>query len=177
MVGERTMKIEGASHVRENETGPAFLISPTAFFQTNVAAAAHLVRLVTNPLRSARRVLDLFSGSGLFSIALASAGAQVVSVEDNRQANRDADANRRLNRIPEDRLRLICSTVEGALPRLLREPFDAVVLDPPREGCGHAGTCRPSSPVWRLVRWYTCRAIPMHSPKSCPPLPTPDMTW
>lgn len=136
MVGERTMKIDGISHVRENDIGPAFLISPTAFFQTNVGAAAHLVRLVSNAIGSARRVLDLFSGGGLFSLALASAGAQVVSVEENRQASRDADANRRLNRIPEERLRLICSTVEDALPRLLRESFDAVVLDPPREGCG-----------------------------------------
>ena len=138
MVGERTIKIDGASHVRENDVGPAFLISPTAFFQTNVAAAAHLVRLVTSSVGSARRVLDLFSGSGLFSIALASTAAQVVSVEENRQASKDADANRRLNHIPEDRLRLICSTVQDALPRLLRESFDAVVLDPPRDGCGNA---------------------------------------
>jgi 23S rRNA (uracil1939-C5)-methyltransferase len=62
----------------------------------------------------------------------------VVAVEANRQAVKDAEANRRLNRIPEDRLRLICARVEEVLPRLGRERFDAVVLDPPRNGCGKA---------------------------------------
>ena len=135
MVGEQTIKIDGASHVRENAVGAAFLISPTAFFQTNVVAATHLVRLVASAVGSSRRVLDLFSGSGLFSVSLAAGGAHVVAVEENRQAVKDAEANRRLNRIPEERLRLICAPVENALPRLSREAFDAVVLDPPRDGC------------------------------------------
>ena len=138
MVGEQTLKIDGVGHVRENQIGPAFQISPTAFFQTNVTAATELVRLVTAAAGPVRRVLDLFSGSGLFSIPLALAGAQVVAVEENRQAVKDADVNRRLNRVPEERLRLICARVEEALPRLSREPFDAVVLDPPRAGCGEA---------------------------------------
>ncbi|MGH9386016.1 MAG: 23S rRNA (uracil(1939)-C(5))-methyltransferase RlmD [Vicinamibacterales bacterium] len=138
MVGERTIKVDGVGHVRENAVGRPFLISPPAFFQTNVVAAAHLVRLVTGAVSSARRVLDLFSGSGLFGVALAMAGTQVVAVEENRQSVKDAEANRRLNRIPEDRLRLINSSVEDALPRLARESFDAVVLDPPRDGCSLA---------------------------------------
>jgi 23S rRNA (uracil1939-C5)-methyltransferase len=136
MVGDRTIRIDGASHVRENDVGPAFLVSPTAFFQTNVIAAAHLVRLVTEAVGSAGRVLDLFSGSGLFSVSLALKGAGVIAVEENRQAVKDAEANRRLNRIADDRLRLICSRVDEALPRLSHESFDAIVLDPPRHGCG-----------------------------------------
>jgi 23S rRNA (uracil1939-C5)-methyltransferase len=138
MAGEHTIKIDGIPRVRENEAGPAFLISPAAFFQTNVAAAAQLVGLVQAAIGSARRVLDLFSGSGLFSIALARQGTQVVSVEENRQAVKDAEDNRRLNHVPEDRLRLLCSTVEAALPRLVRDSFDAVILDPPFNGCGTA---------------------------------------
>jgi 23S rRNA (uracil1939-C5)-methyltransferase len=154
MVGERTIKIDGASHVRENDIGPAFLVSPTAFFQTNVVAASHLVRLVTASLSSAQHVLDLFSGSGLFSVSLALQGTKVVAVEENRQAVKDADANRRLNRIPENRLRLIAARVEDALPRLARESFDAVLLDPPREGCSSVvlsavfGRLRPSQVVY-----------------------------
>ncbi len=137
MVGEQTIRIDGAGHVRENAGGRAFLVSPTAFFQTNVVAATHLVRLVSSAVGSSRRVLDLFSGSGLFSVSLAAGGAHVVAVEENRQAIKDADANRRLNRIPEERLRLICAPVQNALPRLSRESFDTVVLDPPRDGCSN----------------------------------------
>lgn len=135
IVGPRTIKIAGANHVRESHLGPAFLISPTAFFQTNVVAAGHLVRLVLAAVGPARRVLDLYSGSGLFSLPLAKRGTRVLAVEENRHAVKDAEANRRLNRIPEDRLRLICARVEDAIPRLLKESFDALVLDPPRDGC------------------------------------------
>jgi 23S rRNA (uracil1939-C5)-methyltransferase len=137
MVGERTIKIAGTGHVKER-VGASFLISPTAFFQTNVVAAGHLVRLVSEAVGSARRVLDLFSGGGLFALSLAANGARVIAVEENRQAVKDAEANRRLNRIPEDRLRLVCARVEEAVPRLMRESFDAVVLDPPRDGCSPA---------------------------------------
>src|SRR6185295_17236516 len=53
MVGDETLKIAGRSHVREmgiaGETGArgvSFLVSPDAFFQTNVGAARELVSLV-----------------------------------------------------------------------------------------------------------------------------------
>jgi 23S rRNA (uracil1939-C5)-methyltransferase len=157
MVGERTIKIDGISHVRENAVGPSFLISPTAFFQTNVAAATHLVRLVGEAVGQSRRVLDLFSGGGLFSIALALQGANVIAVEENRQALKDAETNRRLNRVPNDRLRLIGARVDQALPRLMRERFDAIVLDPPREGCGKGvltGVFNRLAPV--LVVYVSC---------------------
>ena len=39
MVGEETIKIDGRSHVKESIGGLSYLVSPTAFFQTNVGAA------------------------------------------------------------------------------------------------------------------------------------------
>ena len=47
LVGRETRRVHGHGHVREEALGPAFLVSPTTFFQTNVAAAAVLVDLVT----------------------------------------------------------------------------------------------------------------------------------
>src|SRR5262245_59330961 len=46
MVGSQTIKIYGRSHVRETVGGLSFLISPDAFFQTNVRAASVLQRCV-----------------------------------------------------------------------------------------------------------------------------------
>jgi 23S rRNA (uracil1939-C5)-methyltransferase len=83
-------------------------------------------------------VLDLYSGSGLFALPLARAGARVVAVEENRQAVKDADANVRLNRLAPDAVRLIPARVEEALSRIGRERFDAIILDPPRQGCPDA---------------------------------------
>lgn len=135
MVGAETVRIDGRSHVRERVGGLSFLISPTTFFQTNVAAAAALQRTVLEAVDQAGRVLDLYCGSGLFSLPMAAAGRHVIAVEENRQAIRDAEANRRLNRIPPERVRFIPARVEEAADTFGRERWDAVVIDPPRQGC------------------------------------------
>ena len=135
MVGPTTLRIAGREHVREHLLGVPFLASPAAFFQTNSRAAEALQTLVAAGVGTSSRVLDLYAGSGLFSIPLALKGASVVAVEENRLAIKDAERNLRLNRIPAGRIRLACARVEEALPRAAREPWDAVVLDPPRHGC------------------------------------------
>ena len=141
MVGSETIRIDGHSHVRQDGiVDTAFLVSPTAFFQTNVGAARAVVRFVVDSVLAdaadtSLRVLDLYSGSGLFALPLVKGGALVTAVEENRQAMRDAEANIRLNRIPGGLLRLITSSVEEALPRVTRDEWHAVVLDPPRQGC------------------------------------------
>ena len=136
MVGRTTIRLEGHAHVRERRIGPTFLVSPTAFFQTNPVAAAVLVDLVLAQAAGERlRVLDLYAGSGLFSLPLALRGHDVIAVEESRQAMHDAARNLAVNRLPDDAVRLVAARVEDALPGLARRPVDLVVLDPPRQGC------------------------------------------
>ncbi len=146
MVGDETIKIEGRSHVKEVVAGMSYLVSPAAFFQTNVGAAAELVKIVLEEIgkptglpprgtASSPHILDLYCGSGLFSLQMAKTGAKVTGVEENRQAIADAEANVRLNRMPPGQIRFIAGRVEDALLRLARDRWDAVVLDPPRQGC------------------------------------------
>jgi 23S rRNA (uracil1939-C5)-methyltransferase len=136
LVGRESRRVAGTGHVKEQALGPSFLVSPSSFFQTNVAAAATLVRLVVEALpgESGRRVLDLYSGSGLFALPLAARGHRVTAVEESRKSVKDAELNRRQNRVPEERLELVCAPVEKAVPRFAPGAFDAVILDPPREG-------------------------------------------
>jgi 23S rRNA (uracil1939-C5)-methyltransferase len=142
MIGDETTKITGRGHVRERGIrGPSgaaaidFLVSPDAFFQTNVGAARELVRLVLEGVGPARRVLDLYCGSGLFALPIARGGATVTAVEEDRQAIADLKANAKLNRIAWERIVPIAARVEDAIARVSRAPWDAVVLDPPRDGC------------------------------------------
>jgi 23S rRNA (uracil1939-C5)-methyltransferase len=137
MIGRETIRLAGRSHVRETVDGVSFLVSPTAFFQTNVAAAETLlaIALEAAPDDPPLRVLDLYAGSGLFTLPLAARGHHVVAIDDNEQAMKDAEANVRLNRIDPARVRLTAALVEDALPRVSHERFDLVILDPPRQGC------------------------------------------
>jgi 23S rRNA (uracil1939-C5)-methyltransferase len=136
--------------MREEVAGVSFVISPTAFFQTNVHAAETLVGLVLAAVPERARILDLYAGAGLFALPLARAGHEVVAVEENRAAVADGEASRRFNRIPDERCRFVARRVEQAVTAPARPPgvrrdrrnpgaaqheFDAVVLDPPREGC------------------------------------------
>jgi 23S rRNA (uracil-5-)-methyltransferase RumA len=132
--GERTRKLVGTERLREQVGGSSHLISPTAFFQTNVAAAALLVSNVLDAMPAApSRVLDLYAGAGLFAIPLARAGHTVTAIESNRQAAADGRASARLNRLSEDQCRFLVARTEDALTSTSR--VDAVVMDPPREGC------------------------------------------
>ncbi|HUE87507.1 MAG TPA: 23S rRNA (uracil(1939)-C(5))-methyltransferase RlmD [Vicinamibacterales bacterium] len=137
MLGRETTRLSGRSHVKETVNGFSYLLSPTAFFQTNVDAADVIVRLVLEavPETERQRILDLYSGSGLFSVPLAARGHHVTAVEENRQAIDDAEANLRLNRVSARDVRLQVARVEDALHRLSRETYDTVILDPPRQGC------------------------------------------
>jgi 23S rRNA (uracil1939-C5)-methyltransferase len=137
LVGRESRRVAGPGHVREDALGPAFLVSPTSFFQTNVAAASTLLRLVVEALpgEEGLRVLDLYSGGGLFALPIALRGHEVTAVEGSRKAARDAELNRRQNGVGEDVLKLVCAPVERALKHFPAGAFDVVVLDPPREGC------------------------------------------
>ena len=136
MVGRTTLRLDGHAHVRERRIGPTFLVSPTAFFQTNPLAAAALVEIVLEAAgRDRRRVLDLYAGSGLFALPLALRGHEVTAVEENRQAVHDAARNLAVNRLDADAVRWLGARVEDALPSLERRRADVVVLDPPRQGC------------------------------------------
>ena len=154
--GHETRRLSGTDRMREEIGGVSYLVSPTAFFQTNVAAAAQLATLTLAAIPEGARILDLYAGAGLFALPLARAGHEVVAVEENREAVADGEASRRVNRLDPRRCRFIARRSEAALRDLIRrrERFDAVVLDPPREGCAPAvldavfGAMRPGTAVY-----------------------------
>jgi 23S rRNA (uracil1939-C5)-methyltransferase len=133
--GAATRKLRGMDRLREDVAGVSFLISPTSFFQTNVAAAELMVRLVLEAVPADAPVLDLYAGAGLFALPLAKRGHMVTAVEENRLAVADGQASQRLNRIPDERCRWVAAPVETAVKK--ERPAGAVILDPPREGCAN----------------------------------------
>lgn len=117
------------------------------FWQVHVDAPRVLVeRVVRAALGEGQdraegsRVLEIYSGAGLFTLPLASlvgVGGQVLSLEGNEQSVRDA--RRTLHDHPGARLAV--GRVSARSVRELGVSFsgghpDVVVLDPPRQGAG-----------------------------------------
>jgi 23S rRNA (uracil1939-C5)-methyltransferase len=108
-------------------------LPPGAFLQATAEGEATLARLVIAHVGSAKQVADLFCGIGPFALRLAER-ARVTA------ADSDADAIEALKRAAAAASGL--KPIETATRDLFRRPyvvselraFDAVVLDPPRQG-------------------------------------------
>lgn len=141
--GPDTRRIAGTERLREEVGGVTFLLSPTAFFQTNVGAAETLVQLVLGAVPPGADILDLYAGAGLFALPLAKRGHRVTAVEANRTAVADGEASLRVSRIPSERCRFIARPVSAFLSTFVDRhrrgtrtaATPVVILDPPREGC------------------------------------------
>jgi 23S rRNA (uracil1939-C5)-methyltransferase len=96
-------------------------------------------------LSAGDRVVDLYAGVGLFSVALAARGAQVVAVEGEPFAVEDL----RTNAVAwQENLEVVAAAVEDVVRR--PPPFSAaaVVLDPPRTGLSDAA--QAGLAAWRV---------------------------
>jgi 23S rRNA (uracil1939-C5)-methyltransferase len=111
--------------------GHEFQVRAGGFFQVNLPQAERLVTLVMErlALTGKERVLDLYSGVGLFTVFIAEQAAAVTAVEGYLPSVEDAEINLK----GAEHVEMIVGPVEEVLPRLDAE-FDAVVLDPPRAG-------------------------------------------
>jgi 23S rRNA (uracil1939-C5)-methyltransferase len=111
-----------------------FDLHPEAFFQTNRYLLEGFLETVLTEATGARRVLDLFCGSGFFTIPFARNAGEALGVESNRIALKQAKLNARLNRATN------LEFFEGEAEAVLRDSPDLhpdlVVMNPPRAGAG-----------------------------------------
>ncbi len=110
-----------------------FTAAADGFWQVHPAAPRVLVETVLDLLdpQQGERSLDLYAGVGLFARFLGEAtSARVVAVEADRTATQHA----RVNLSALEAASVECGPTDQVLRARLDEPFDLVVLDPPREG-------------------------------------------
>ncbi len=136
LLGRETHVLSGRKRLMEEIEGIRYLSSPAAFFQTSAWGAAELVKKVrrlANPPKGAR-LIDLYSGGGLLSLALADRVREVIGIEENPSAVEDARASASLNGITN--ARFVAARSEHVVRELSADRTPTVVvLDPPREGC------------------------------------------
>jgi 23S rRNA (uracil1939-C5)-methyltransferase len=118
--------------VRPDQAGTTIVQRPGTFSQVNPAANRLLVETVLAMATPARRVLDLFCGTGNLSLPLAHAGAEVTGVDANPAAIADARTSAAAAGLTATRFEDV-----PALRFLGRQGLagaELVVLDPPRTG-------------------------------------------
>ncbi len=145
-LGDEERVLAGTDRIEEILGGLTFEISSSSFFQTNTEQGETLLRTAIDGLALAggECVLDLYSGTGTFTLPIARRARDVIGIESNEAAVRDAERNAARNEIGNARF------MAGDAMELLRDRFglgtrdatrpferpeiDAVLVDPPRAG-------------------------------------------
>jgi tRNA/tmRNA/rRNA uracil-C5-methylase (TrmA/RlmC/RlmD family) len=151
---------EGGGVVGERVTDGAwegeYVVSARGFWQVHPGAASTFLSRVVALLEPApgERVLDLYAGSGLFTMRLGelvAPGGVVLAVEGDALAV----SNGLLNTEGQDNVEWRTNRVEHELGSLVSQGItaDVVVLDPPRTGAGpgvigHLAAMRPRRLVY-----------------------------
>jgi 23S rRNA (uracil1939-C5)-methyltransferase len=133
--------------------GLTYTVGPWSFFQSNWELNGMVVELIERELRplEGKRVLDLYAGAGNFSLLLSRYASEVVAVEENPHAVKDAQRNLTLNKIRNFRLlRGRAETVR------LGEGFDVVILDPPRPGLTAEAMDRVLKTAPQRIAYVSC---------------------
>ena len=132
------LTVEGLTVCAEREpyletSAGAITPPPGAFFQASATAERHMAQLIVEGIGKAKRVADLFCGSGTFTLPLAQR-ARVLAIDSDKSALQ-AVTN-------AARFAVGLKPIETRLRDLFGEPLsplelaevDAVVFDPPRAG-------------------------------------------
>jgi len=122
----------GERHLEERVLDVCVKISPASFFQVNIEQAEHLYEKAFElaDLKPGDKVLDAYSGIGVFSSYLAKRGIEVTGIEVVEPAVEDAKMNAKMNGVEID-FRL--GRVEDLISSL--DHLDVIFLNPPRKGC------------------------------------------
>ncbi len=132
--GRRLLKY-GRDFIALDLCGLKYTVSPASFFQSNWGLNRRLAALVVDGLGplDGKRVLDLYSGAGNFSLPISAQAAEVVAVEENPFAVQDGKRNLQLNGIGN------CSFVRSGTDGYRPDGrFDIIIADPPRTGLSDA---------------------------------------
>ncbi len=109
--------------------------SPGSFSQVNLEQNQTLIQTVLqfSEVTREERVLDLYAGVGNLTLPLAMGAKELLGIEENRMAVKDAQFNAERNGIQN--CHFIQGRVEDVLLGWKRETPHVIVLDPPRTGC------------------------------------------
>ena len=136
VLGSREKVLLGDGYIEDSLLGLCFRISPRSFYQINPVQTEKLYSIAIEMagLTGKELVLDAYCGVGTIGLCAAGKAGQVLGVELNRDAVKDAIINAKLNGIKN------CWFTAGDAGKYMEEMStggkwpDVVFMDPPRSG-------------------------------------------
>lgn len=140
VLGERNITVYGKGFIEDELCGCRFGISPNSFYQVNPKQTELLYEKAIScaGLTGKEKVIDAYCGTGTIGLIASRRAKEVIGVELNKDAVRDAISNAKRNGIRnirfynEDAGKFMVHMAEKG------ESADVVIMDPPRTGSDEA---------------------------------------
>lgn len=140
VLGERNIVVYGKGYIEDKLCGCTFRISPNSFYQVNPKQTENLYAKAIEcaGLTGKEKVIDAYCGTGTIGIIASKRAKEVLGVELNKDAIKDAITNAKRNDVKnirfvnDDAGKYMVSMAEN------KETADVVIMDPPRSGSDEA---------------------------------------
>ena len=163
VLGSREKTLYGPGFVLDTLCGTQFAISSRSFYQVNRTQTEVLYKKALELARLTGRetVIDAYCGIGTIGLCAAPLAKQVIGVERNPAAVKDAAANARRNKIAN--ARFVCADATEWMAAAAGEGLhpDVVFLDPPRAGSTPECIAAVNKMKPRRVVYVSCAPEPL----------------
>ena len=136
LLGDREEVLYGNGYIEDTLCGCVFRISPKSFYQINPVQTEKLYgkAMELAGLDENSTVLDAYCGIGTIGLVAAKTAGNVIGVELNPDAVKDAISNAKRNN--SKNAKFYCADAGDFMQELAEngERFDVVFMDPPRSG-------------------------------------------
>ena len=140
ILGDRETAAYGRGWIEDELCGRRFRISSRSFYQINSVQTEKLYQTAIGyaQLTGKETVIDAYCGIGTIGIAATGQAGEVLGIELNRDAVRDACANAKRNQT--ENIRFLNQDATACLLQMAadRRKADVVFMDPPRSGSTEA---------------------------------------
>ncbi len=136
ILGDRETVLYGKGYIEDTLCGNVFRISSKSFYQVNPVQTEILYQLAIKAagLTGKERVIDAYCGIGTIGLVASKYAKEVLGVEVNKEAIKDAIANAKRNGITNEHFYNSDATEFMTVMAEKGERADVVIMDPPRAG-------------------------------------------
>lgn len=136
VLGDKEAVLYGKGYIEDVLCGCRFRISPKSFYQINPVQTEILYGKAIEfaSLTGKERVIDAYCGIGTIGIVAAENAGEVIGVELNRDAVKDAMVNAKINNT--ENIKFFCEDAGKFMVSMKNagEKCDVLFMDPPRAG-------------------------------------------